>query len=64
MVRKQLGPGMGEQAINIEGHAFSIMNKYNVHWLYAEYAEYTEYVVYASINGYLYSKLGYTGQLL
>ena len=65
VVRKQLGPGMGDLdqaivAINIESHAFSIVNKNNIYWLYAEYAEYAEYAVYACINGYLYTKLGET----
>jgi hypothetical protein len=58
VVRKQLGPGMGDQAIvaiNNKGRALSITNKYNIYWLYAEYAEYaeyTEYAVYASIQRY------------
>ena len=55
VVRKQLGPGMGDQAIvaiNNKGRAFSITNKYNIHWLYAEYAEYAAYAEYAEYAEY------------
>ena len=48
---------MGDQAIvaiQNEGHAFFIINMYNIHWIYAEYTEYTEYVLYASMTKYWY----------